>query len=990
MESLDEETVEALKQAFQAFDEDGSGTIDLQELKNVLRLLNVEHVSEEQVERKFRQFDADNSGAVDFVEFQAIFLGLQHKVSATGDEAKAILRKRVMDRSYTQLQKLASYLIATQPFFKQLRPDVVQDVSRYLQYDEIEAGEWVMKQGERGDHMYILVSGTCQEALAGTLRWAEDTSGDAAAKPAKPAKQLSGGVAAPLHRGVSFAAGAADVLPAYDIIARRKQRRAAIQAAKDAQVAKDAAAPAGNEAATPAPVVEEAASSAAGPLADSPAASLALEDTESRPWFWKSETKTDLERMVAEAQEHGSGTADDDPSSRGAQIERTLSGQHATTSDRCSQPEQGPEAANAVATSVGGGGPQNEEQTKPRGRSSIAAAWAHARGAVTMTAEMLRARKRSILYGEAMPHHGAGGGFSSGHAGYVGEPQADEYTIEEAGTCVATMGPGDCVGEKALLVQGGTRTASIYATTHCEVLVVHRTTFASMVKNMGGRLLYHPDYLSRLLDKVPAERTENDVLKLSSILINLPRFADVPKEPLEIIAKHITHEPHPAHSVVVKQGDDGDCMYIILQGSCDVHINPEDDGIPAKGAGPAKGPGPAAALPVDAQNSIAALSASVKQQRGIKGSPTGAKRSNKLLANILAGGQGPADDHSTSVNLLERQFGPVCRRLDTGAAFGEVSLAARKMQKRTGTVVTREACSLIRISKETYQKTLLETQLKATAEKLAFFKKVAMFDGTPPRVLTQMHFLTETRAVPRGHVLCLEGQPPVGLFFIATGQVTLLARLPASARLHGNPIGVEDVRTPRRPANAADGTSAASAGIAGTAGGRPATAPPRQQPRLSGCFHEVAIMGPADTIGEDALAAGLHQFTAVAATDCTLLWLKPQELHMMGAKAMQSLLQYSKLRGSWRMKDRRLVWQSWGAAHRRHLPEAGVMSKMQYLQSVLDGPAYWSVGAACIHRRSQPMAKPLYIQARAKRCHPPSSVRIKRLGLVKETEAEAA
>ena len=70
-------------------------------------------------------------------------------------------------------------------------------------------------------------------------------------------------------------------------------------------------------------------------------------------------------------------------------------------------------------------------------------------------------------------------------------------------------------------------------------------------------------------------------------------------------------------------------------------------------------------------------------------------------------------------------------------------------------------------------------QLKATAEKLAFLRQVAIFEGSNSRQLTQLHFVLEKCTVQRGHVIIMEGQPCAGMFFIVTGQVNILARKPS-------------------------------------------------------------------------------------------------------------------------------------------------------------------------------------------------------------------
>ena len=63
---------------------------------------------------------------------------------------------------------------------------------------------------------------------------------------------------------------------------------------------------------------------------------------------------------------------------------------------------------------------------------------------------------------------------------------------------------------------------------------------------------------------------------------------------------------------------------------------------------------------------------------------------------------------------------------------------------------------------------------------------------------------------------------------------------------------------------------------------------------MTGKFQQVAILGPAEFIGE--VIASKHKFTAVAECECDLLWLKPQELHMLGSKSLGLAMQYSALR----------------------------------------------------------------------------------------------
>lgn len=65
-------------------------------------------------------------------------------------------------------------------------------------------------------------------------------------------------------------------------------------------------------------------------------------------------------------------------------------------------------------------------------------------------------------------------------------------------------------------------------------------------------------------------------------------------------------------------------------------------------------------------------------------------------------------------------------------------------------------------------------------------------------------------------------------------------------------------------------------------------------PGLTGRFQEVALLGPTDFIGE--VVANKHKFTATAECECNLLWLKPQELHMLGPKSLGLAMQYNEMR----------------------------------------------------------------------------------------------
>ncbi|GAB2287215.1 Probable calcium-binding protein cml13 [Dionaea muscipula] len=65
---LNQQKRQEIKEAFEMFDTDGSGTIDAKELNIAMRALGFE-MNEEQINKMIADVDKDGSGAIDFDEF---------------------------------------------------------------------------------------------------------------------------------------------------------------------------------------------------------------------------------------------------------------------------------------------------------------------------------------------------------------------------------------------------------------------------------------------------------------------------------------------------------------------------------------------------------------------------------------------------------------------------------------------------------------------------------------------------------------------------------------------------------------------------------------------------------------------------------------------------------------------------------------------------------------------------------------------------------
>lgn len=68
---LTEEQKEEIDHAFVLFDKDGSGTIDVMELKDAMKALGI-YLKKEEVKAKMQRVDKDGSGTIDKEEFMAL------------------------------------------------------------------------------------------------------------------------------------------------------------------------------------------------------------------------------------------------------------------------------------------------------------------------------------------------------------------------------------------------------------------------------------------------------------------------------------------------------------------------------------------------------------------------------------------------------------------------------------------------------------------------------------------------------------------------------------------------------------------------------------------------------------------------------------------------------------------------------------------------------------------------------------------------------
>merc|ERR1711883_5172 len=95
---LSEEQIEEIREAFNLFDADNSGAIDVRELKAAMRALGFE-VKKEELKKMINDIDNDGNGSIEFQEFLSMMTTPARSPSATSVVSHRSLARTLMRRS---------------------------------------------------------------------------------------------------------------------------------------------------------------------------------------------------------------------------------------------------------------------------------------------------------------------------------------------------------------------------------------------------------------------------------------------------------------------------------------------------------------------------------------------------------------------------------------------------------------------------------------------------------------------------------------------------------------------------------------------------------------------------------------------------------------------------------------------------------------------------------------------------------------------------
>jgi hypothetical protein len=89
--------------------------------------------------------------------------------------------------------------------------------------------------------------------------------------------------------------------------------------------------------------------------------------------------------------------------------------------------------------------------------------------------------------------------------------------------------------------------------------------------------VYSAAHISRIASKPPQSRSYLEVSKLASELTRVPLLATLDTQSLRKLAEEVQLEVHLPGSLIMRQGDFGDRMFLLTEGSVSVMKLPEEE-----------------------------------------------------------------------------------------------------------------------------------------------------------------------------------------------------------------------------------------------------------------------------------------------------------------------------------------------------------------------------------------------------------------------------
>ncbi|KAH9505366.1 hypothetical protein Btru_058524 [Bulinus truncatus] len=225
----------------------------------------------------------------------------------------------------------------------------------------------------------------------------------------------------------------------------------------------------------------------------------------------------------------------------------------------------------------------------------------------------------------------------------------------------------------------------------------------------------------RVISKAPDKRYDSEIHQLVPWLRSKAKlFRPLKADMLADILRNCDYVTKNRDDVIIKQGDVGDCFYIVLHGKVTIYILNKD------------------------------------QMEG--------EVDDNNFDNIL---QYTKDGHLDRVKL-----GYCVTSLESGAPFGDVALISDD-NIRTASIVADERTDLLVVDRALYNRSVKEVMAKEFQEKTNFIKNNPLFSTWSPKYRKQLAMALYKDAFAYESALARQGDRTAFMYFILRGQVEI-------------------------------------------------------------------------------------------------------------------------------------------------------------------------------------------------------------------------
>mmetsp|Transcript_12576 Transcript_12576/g.34372 ORF Transcript_12576/g.34372 Transcript_12576/m.34372 type:complete len:543 (-) Transcript_12576:46-1674(-) len=224
-----------------------------------------------------------------------------------------------------------------------------------------------------------------------------------------------------------------------------------------------------------------------------------------------------------------------------------------------------------------------------------------------------------------------------------------------------------------------------------------------------------------------------------------------------------------------------------------------------------------------------------------------------------------------------------------------------EVRKRVASVLALSPCCMLRIDVVAYQETLMAWRQQELAKRMQFYKGVAPLKGLRHQTLIFIDSTVNWLSVKRGALLQQIGETLRGVCFIKSGQVGVYMPPAHMSTQHDRELcelSRDKYDKEVKDSGGQDVMNSIGSSAPGTRFGGASCFSARS------ALRPVAMLGPQDFFGEDALLTGTHTAAILTETPCELAWIRPADMPVLDRAGISQLLRYGCMRSAWRSERR--------------------------------------------------------------------------------------